>query len=85
MFLITLNQLGEKGADLDHLLSGLDDDEVGGQVDPQGQRAGRHQHRQVVTTKKLASHHHNSRVAGTALFGWSRSPFFGPAPTPTLL
>ena len=24
-----------------------------------------------------------TRVAGAALFGWSRSRFFGPAPTPT--
>ena len=26
---------------------------------------------------------HKSRIAGAALFGWSRSRFFGPAPAPT--
>ena len=28
---------------------------------------------------------YKGRIAGAALFGWSRSHFFGPAPTPTLL
>ena len=39
-------------SNLDHLLGGLDDDEVGGQVDPQRQRARAHQNVQEVPAEQ---------------------------------
>ena len=37
----------------------------------------------VLTKKFGTGSSQKSRVAGAALFGWSRSRFFGPAPAPT--
>ena len=49
----TYSKLYTPNTYLAHLLGGLDDDQVGWQVDPQGQRACAGQHRQAVKAEQF--------------------------------